>query len=292
MTREARSLLMVVALCTSVSAQTFKTTVDQVAVAITIHSEANQSFTDLRPEDFRVFDDGRPVPIMAFGKVRQSVHIILLLDTSRSMSEALSGIRSVASAVITQLAPGDSIRIGTFSSFLRLSPPMSADDSELAARLALVPGANMTNLYDALVEGCSTFTSEMDRRAIFLVSDGTDTGSSASARIVMQKAAEANVAIYAVGLSSRYMERGKSIVRPPDSILREIAEDTGGQYVYAGTNREFSELFKGMIEELHQQYMLGFTSAQADGRVHSLVVTTRRPNTRIRARKQYLAPAP
>jgi len=173
-----------------------------------------------------------------------------------------------------------------------LSPPMSADDSELAARLALVPGANMTNLYDALVEGCSTFTSEMDRRAMFLVSDGTDTGSSASARIVMQRAAEANVAIHAIGLSSRYMERGKSIVRPPDSILREIAEDTGGQYVHAGTDGEFSELFKGMIEELHQHYMLGFTPAQADGRVHSLTVTTRRPNTRIRARKQYLAPVP
>ena len=45
------------------------------------------------------------------------------------------------------------------------------------------------------VEGCAAFTGEMGRRAIFVVSDGTDTASSASARTVMQRAAEANVAI-------------------------------------------------------------------------------------------------
>ena len=74
-----------------------------------------------------------------------------------------------------------------------------------------------------------TFTGEMDSRAIFVVSDGMDTASDASARDVMQKAAEANVAIYAVGLTSRYIERGKSVVRAPNPALREIADDTGGQ---------------------------------------------------------------
>jgi VWFA-related protein len=286
-----RSLLVVVALCTLVRAQTFKSTVDQVAVPVTIHSELNEPI-DLRPDDFRVFDDGRPVPILAFGRIRQSVHVLLLLDTSRSMVQSLSEVRSAASAVIARLAPDDSVQVGTFSSVLRLSPPFSAEDNQLATRLTLVPGANVTILYDALVEGCAAFTSEMDRRAIFVLSDGMDTASVASARTVMQRAAETNVAIYAVGLSSRYVERGKPIVRAPDSTLREIAEDTGGGYVHAGTDRDFSRLFAPMIEELHQQYMLGFTPAHADGRLHSLVVTVRRPNTNIRARKHYVAPVP
>ncbi len=285
-----RSLVVIVGLCTVVSAQTFKSTVHQVAVPVTIHSELNEPLTDVRPDDFRVFDDGRPVPIVAFGRVRQSVHVLLLLDTSRSMAQSLTQVRSAASAVIAQLGPDDSLRVGTFSSTLRLSPPLSADDTQLTARLPLVPGANMTILYDALVDGCSTFTNEMDRRAIFVVSDGTDTASAASARTVMQRAAEANVAIYAVGLDSRSVERGNPVVRAPDRTLREIAEDTGGGYVYAGTGQEFSRILGTMIQELHQQYMLGFTPARADGRLHSLVVTTRLPNVRIRARKHYLAP--
>jgi VWFA-related protein len=235
-----RSLLLVIALSTVTGAQTFRSTVDHVAVPVTIHSEQKEFVADLRPEDFRVFDDGEPVQIVTFGNVRQSVHVLLLLDTSRSMTDSVSGIRSAASAVVGQLAPNDSIRIGTFSSALHMSPRFSTDDSQVAARLALIPGANMTILYDALVKGCTTFTSEMERRAIIVVSDGTDTASSASARVVMQHAAEANVAIYAVGLSSRYMERGKFIVRPPDPILREIAEDTGGGYLPADNGQDFS----------------------------------------------------
>jgi VWFA-related protein len=171
-----------------------------------------------------------------------------------------------------------------------LSPAFSADESDLVGRLPFVPGANMTMLYDALVEGCSTFTREMDRRAIFVVSDGVDTASDASARDVMQKAAEGNVAIYAVGLTSRYRERGTSMVRAPNPVLHEIAEDTGGQYVYAGSGRDYARLFEAMIEELHHQYILGFTPAQGDGRLHSLLVTTRLPNLKVRSRKQYLAP--
>ncbi len=285
-----RPLLVTVGLCTLLHAQTFKSTVDQVAVPVTIQSESNGQVIDLRSDDFRVFDDGRPVPIVSFGKIRQSVHVLLLLDTSRSMMQSLADVRSAAKAVIAQLAPDDSVRIGTFSDVVRLSPPFSADDSEVLERLQVVPGANMTTLYDALVEGCSAFTSEMGRRAIFVVSDGMDTASTASARTVMQRAAEASVAIHAVGLSSRYAERGKSVVQSPDLTLREIAEDTGGGYVYAGTGRDFSRLFAGMIEELHQQYILGFIPAHADGRLHSLVVTVRRPNMKIRARKHYLAP--
>jgi len=119
------------------------------------------------------------------------------------------------------------------------------------------------------------FTDEMDRRAIFVVSDGTDTSSAASSRNVIERAAENNVAIYAVGLESRYLERGKAIVRAPDPTLRQIAEDTGGRYVYADAGQDLSRLLASMMEELHHQYMLGFTPAHADGRLHSLLVTIR-----------------
>ena len=285
-----RSLLVVVGLCTLTQAQTFKSTLDQVAVSVTIQSDPAERAADLRPEDFRVFDNGRQVPIVTFGKMRQSVHVLLLLDTSRSMAESLLDVKTAATAIIARLAPGDSVQIGTFSNLLRLSPAFSADESDLVGRLSFVPGANMTILYDALVEGCSTFTGEMDRRAIFVVSDGMDTASNGSARDVMQKAAEASVAIYSVGLTSRYVERGKSIVLAPNPVLHEIADDTGGQYVYAGSGRDYSRLFEAMIEELHQQYILGFTPTQADGKLHSLRVTTRRPNVNVRSRKQYLAP--
>jgi len=286
-----RSLLVVVGLCPVLSAQTFKSTVDQVAIPVTIQSEANEPLLDLQPEDFRIFDDGRPVPVVAFGRIRQPLHVLLLLDTSRSMMQSLSEVTAAADAVIAQLAPDDSFQIGTFSNSLRVSPTFSADDMHVGTRLSLAPGANMTILFDALVEGCGVFEGEGKRRAIFVVSDGTDTASSGSARTVMQRVSETNVSIHAVGIASRYAERGKSIARAPDPVLREIAEHSGGVYVSAGTGRNFSQLFARMIEELRREYMLGFTPARPDGRLHSIVVTSRRPGMKVRARKQYLAPS-
>ena len=115
-----RQLLIIIALCPLVHGQTFKTTLEQVAVPITIHRVPGNPAVDFGPEDFRVFDSGRSVPIVSFGKVRQSIHVLLLLDTSRSMIETLSQVRSAAVKVIAQLEPHDSIQVGTFSSVLRL----------------------------------------------------------------------------------------------------------------------------------------------------------------------------
>ena len=121
----------------------------------------------------------------------------------------------------------------------------------------------------------------MERRAIFVVSDGIDTASDASPRAVIERATVSNVAIYALG--------GKMVGRMPDAALRNITDATGGRYVQAGTTVELPALLRSMIEELHQQYLLAFTPPVADGRLHSLTVTTRRPSVRIQARKHYLA---
>src|SRR5690349_9904390 len=141
------SMCFVVAFGTVIGGQTFTTAVDQVAVPITLLAQLPHQVVDLQAADFSVFDDGRRVPIVAFGKVRQSFHILLLLDTSRSMTESLSQVGSAAQAVTGSLSAGDSIQVGTFSSTLRLSPAFSGDDAHLAARAAVSPGANMTILY-------------------------------------------------------------------------------------------------------------------------------------------------
>jgi hypothetical protein len=91
-----RSVAAAVALCGLAHAQTFNSNVEQVAVPVTVSSERNAPLPDLRPNDFRVFDDGRPVPIVAFGRVRQSVHMrikeinFLLLEIENAFAKLTS----------------------------------------------------------------------------------------------------------------------------------------------------------------------------------------------------------
>ena len=46
------------------------------------------------------------------------------------------------------------------------------------------------------------------------------------------------------------------------------------------------------MEELHHQYILGFTPERADGRIHEITVRVRRAGLTIRARHSYLAARP
>jgi len=44
------------------------------------------------------------------------------------------------------------------------------------------------------------------------------------------------------------------------------------------------------MQELHYQYVLGFTPPVQDGRLHEIQVRVRRPDLIVRARQGYLAP--
>ena len=44
-----------------------------------------------------------------------------------------------------------------------------------------------------------------------------------------------------------------------------------------------------MAQELHTQYVLGFTPTVLDGKVHKLAVRIKKPGMNARARKSYLA---
>jgi hypothetical protein len=46
-----------------------------------------------------------------------------------------------------------------------------------------------------------------------------------------------------------------------------------------------------VANELHSQYLLGFPPPTLDGKVHRLVVRTKRPGMVVRARRSYLASA-
>jgi hypothetical protein len=50
--------------------------------------------------------------------------------------------------------------------------------------------------------------------------------------------------------------------------------------------------FTHVMEELHNQYVLGFTPQTLDGKLHELTVRIDRPNVRVLARQGYLAPPP
>jgi VWFA-related protein len=76
----------------------------------------------------------------------------------------------------------------------------------------------------------------------------------------------------------------------PDKDLKTLAAASGGAYFELNGTENLVETFARVAEELHQQYLLGFSATKLDGKVHTLEVRVRRPGMTARGTKSYTAP--
>jgi VWFA-related protein len=75
----------------------------------------------------------------------------------------------------------------------------------------------------------------------------------------------------------------------PAPYVRELAEMGGGGYFELDSSARLEETFERIADELHQQYMLGFTPEAIDNTRHAIDVRVARPGHIARARRSYVA---
>ena len=120
--------------------------------------------------------------------------------------------------------------------------------------------------------------------------DGDDTEShNASLGKVIDRARAEEVMIYAIGLESNYFNGQRMVKSKPDSGLRKVADETGGGYFELTKTAELAPTFTRIAQELHSQYVLGFTPTSLDGKIHKLSVRVKQAGMTARARRSYLA---
>jgi hypothetical protein len=76
----------------------------------------------------------------------------------------------------------------------------------------------------------------------------------------------------------------------PDPGLAIVAEQTGGGYAEIRFGQDLGAAFAGVADELHSQYLVGFSPPRRDGKVHDIEVRVTTRGLKPRARKNYVAP--
>jgi Ca-activated chloride channel family protein len=94
---------------------------------------------------------------------------------------------------------------------------------------------------------------------------------------------------YTIGLESNYFDGQRMVRSKPDSGLRKIADETGGGYFELKRTDDLAPTFTRVAQELHSQYVMGFSPTDLDGKIHRLTVRVKKPNLTARARRSYLA---
>jgi len=285
----------------------YRSPVDLVPVFATVTDATNRVVSGLAREDFTVRDNGVVRDLTVFDSAPRSMRLVLMLDVSASMRPNLILLREACEEVFKRLRPGDGVRIGTFGREITIAPAFSGDVDDL--RRALPADINMralTPLWRAVDAGMSVLEDADSRPVLMVFSDGRDSGPSPGEREitraqVLARAAREGIMVYAVGLHSfggNALPAGAvTITRTgdarPDPGLSALATGTGGRYfeVDVDPKRDLGAAFGAAMDELHGQYLLGFSSAN-DGAVHQIDVAVTRPGFNVRARRTYQAPLP
>jgi len=75
----------------------------------------------------------------------------------------------------------------------------------------------------------------------------------------------------------------------PSRDLERLALGTGGAFYEVRLSDDMNPVFTEVIQQLRQQYVLGFVPASFDGKRHSLTIRVKRPGLQVQARQSYIA---
>lgn len=272
----------------SIAAQqlpTFRSGTKTVPVYVTVTDKSGRLIPDLAKEDFQIFDNAKPADISLFVNDVQYIKVAVMLDMSGSMTLSYDLLKDAAEQFILRLLPEDKAVIGMFADVVKLNGPLTNDRDRLIKVLREIDFGNGTALWDGVDEGMTALSGLDGRRVVLVFTDGDDNVSKHGLGDVMKRAQNEDFMVYAIGLQSRIQNQ----VTKPDSGLRKIAVETGGGYFELTKTADLNPTFTKVAKELHSQYVLGFTPALLDGKMHTIEVRTKTPGLTVRARKSYIA---
>jgi Ca-activated chloride channel family protein len=293
MTRTAlfASLAALFVLAVPAGAQKIKVSTMSVPVYVTVLDQSKRLVADLVQDDFEVLDNGKPQQVTIFENKPTPITTTVMLDTSGSMTTALDLVKQGAEQFLLRLLPDDQAQVGAFNDKIEFHPDSSftSNRDELVRSLRDLDFGYPTRLYDAVDESITHLQDIDGRKVVLVFTDGDDTASKTGLGKVMDRAREKDVMVYAIGLVNDYFNGQQRVRSQPDKGLKKLAEDTGGGYFELKRTADLNETFTRVAEELHSQYVLGFSPETLDGKVHKLDVRVKKPGMTARARKSYLA---
>jgi Ca-activated chloride channel family protein len=272
----------VIGIAASLVSGQFASGVAAVEVYATVTDARGEPIEGLTAADFIVREDGMAQTVNVFSSARLPLALALGIDRSFSMTgPRLTGALSAARGFVTELAPSDETMVLGIGSEVETVAPLSTDRRAALQALDRLDAWGTTPLFDATLAAIDAIQAAHGRRALILLSDGTDRFSHATAAEVIERARGSDVLIYPIALGKQ---------RPP--VFAELASVTGARSLHVTDTRALPGALSTIARELRQQYLLGYTPTRptgGGGEWRAISVSVTRPGARVRARDGYIS---
>jgi len=263
--------------------------VPEVTVDVGVLLEKTHQFVpNLKPSNFRVYEDGVEQRIAGFKRVEAPITALLLCEFASTSWYFLNDMWNAAWAFAQQLRPQDYVALMTFDMRTQIVTDFTQDKRQLyqAIHTMQIPGFSERNLFDALYEAEDRLSRIEGRKYIILIASGRDTMSKLTFDKIMQKVKTTpDITIFTVstGGAIRAMTEGRpgwgNEMRDMDYLqadneMKTFAKLTGGESFFPRFAGEMPDIFADINTNIRSKYELVYhpSNAKQDGTYRKLRV--------------------
>jgi VWFA-related protein len=293
---------------------------NEVLLPVTVRDNTGQFVPNLKAEDFTVYEDGIAQPISSFALKHMPVNIVLLIDTSSSVTRELDDFKEAAYRFAARLDPQDQISLIKFDDKVELVQDWTTNRAALRRALNRITPGMFTKFNDALwLAANEQLSSVTGRKAVIVLTDGIDSGRGhTTAEQAFRAMVEAETPVYVVSktriqrsaeqrdldfynasASSRALNQIRidglkmslAALEQSERNLTRIAEETGGRIFLPQSFDELGDAYQQVADELRSQYVISYTPTDSarDGRYRAIRVKLKNPSYHATTRFGYYA---
>jgi tight adherence protein B len=217
-------------------------------------------------DDLAVMEDGEAISDVEVSPLEESttgVDVVLVVDTSGSIEDALASAISAAKSFVAKLPDDARIGVVSFSGNFQIERRLTLDRARVIASLESLDANGETALYDGVDAALGLFSGDSQRN-IVLLSDGGDTTSRTTLSQVASAAKAEETAIHSIALRTPETDR---------DALRSLARSSGGTYSSAAT-ADLAGVYEDIASALSQQFLVTYATEAAGGSEIEIEVST------------------
>ena len=261
----------------------------RATIEFVMASDADDDSDEVTAEDLQLFEDGVEQTVDTFHAAVAPLSIVLALDASGSMKNAVDSVKAAAKSFVEALRPVDELSLVLFADGVVTTHDLTTNREWTLKGIDEYQASGGTALNDAVVAAVTRLGRVDRRRAVVLMTDGRDEnnpgtapGSRHTLREALDEIKNVDAAIYPIGLGLK-VDRG---------ALTQFAAASGGEAFFPESVDVLAADYRRVIERLRRRYIASYISSNhaRDGEWRKVEIVSRVPSVTITSRGGFFAP--
>jgi len=270
-----------------------------VEVPVMVTTKDGQFISQLKKDNFRVYEDGTQQTISGFNISDAPITAVLLVEYAATNYEFMIDALQASYAFVQSLKKDDWVALEYYDMKPQILVDFTQDKAALMGGLNMlrIPGFSETNEFDALYDTLDRLDRIEGHKYIILVTTGIDSFSKLTLDQITKKVKTTkDVTIFpiSIGWTLRNWCEVRHCVRytrgmipvtdidylQADNELQTFARMTGGRFYQPRFQAEYAEIFHDIAGDIRNQYQIAYhpTNPKLDGTYRKLKVEVVAPD--------------